>query len=231
MHALTQGFCAACRSSVGRKWIVALSGILLLLFLAGHLAGNLFIYAGPEALNAYAKKLQSLGPLLWVIRVGLLAIAAVHVVTTIALTLENRAARGGVGYARNESVKATFSSRIMIWSGLVILAFIIYHVLHFTLGVIEPEFLDYHDGDGNHDVYRMVVTGFSSWTVSGFYILAMGLLCSHLSHGFSSIFQTLGLRTDRNWPLIVKLGQAYAAVIFVGNISIPISVLTGFVSL
>ncbi len=222
-------------SSIGKKIIVAVSGLLLLLFLLGHLIGNLLIYAGPHAINEYAVWLHELGhgAVLWIARFGLLALLVAHVVTTVALVRQNRAARPQ-RYAHEQTVQASGSSRLMIWSGIIILAFVVYHLMHFTLGIGNEYYAggyEIQDGphSGHHDVYKMVIDGFSVWYVSAFYIFAMALLCSHLSHGFSSVFQTLGLRTEQTWPIIRGAGLLYAAVIFLGNISIPISIMTGIV--
>ncbi len=222
-------FTSVWSSSIAKKLVVAVTGILLLLFLAVHMIGNLLIYVGADAINAYGEFLQHLlhGWGVWIARVGLLATVALHVVATIQLTRQNRAARG-TAYAYKDTVVATKASRTMIYSGLLIFAFIVYHLLHFT---ITPDAGDagYYDAESRHDIYAMLVTGFSNPLVSGVYILAMCLLYAHLGHGFSSIFQTLGLRTERNWPLIVWSGQAYALLILIGNCSIPVSVLAGLV--
>ena len=213
-------------SSIGKKILVALTGLALVLFVFGHMAGNLLIYAGPDAINAYGHKLKSMGPVLWLVRLGLLAIVVVHIVATIQLTKQNRAARPG-GYGMVKTQVASKASRIMIWSGLTVLAFIIYHLLHFTVHA-GNEYSTYKtmlDGHEVHDVYKMVVDGFSWWPASIFYIIATVLLCNHLSHGVSSLFQTLGLATNQTWPIFQKLGLAYAAVILVGNCSIPIAIL------
>ncbi len=219
---------AFCGSSIGRKFLVAITGLGLLLFLAGHLAGNLLIYVGPEAINTYAYQLKHAlhGGLLWGARIGLIVFFVVHIVFTIKLTQENRAARGE-RYEHPKTVQASKASTTMILSGLVVLSFVIYHLLHFTVQVtgVEAKLLP----DGQHDVYSMVVAGFSNPLVSGFYILSMALLCAHLTHGFSSVFQTLGVRTEKTKKLLKTVGTAYALVIFFGNISIPISVLTNIV--
>lgn len=233
---------AFCGSSIGRKILVAVTGIGLLLFLAGHLAGNLLIYLGPAAINTYAYELHHLlhGSFLWIARIGLLAFAVIHVVFTVLLVRENRGARVS-RYEHPKTVQATLASRTMILSGLVILAFVVYHLLHFTVQVTPGVSAVQVPGStvvveyglpGNavvFDVYSMMVTGFSHWFVSAFYILAMALLCAHLSHGFASVFQTLGLRSKRTAKVIKNVGIAYALVIFFGNISIPISVLVGIV--
>ncbi len=223
---------AFCASSIGKKILVAVTGLILLLFLAGHLAGNLLIYAGQDAINDYAEMLKTLlhGSFIWIFRAGMLATFAVHVWFTIALTMENRKARPRYAHAR--TIQATLMSRTMILSGLVLLSFVIYHLLHFTVQVAPIEYRELTQAteDGHrHDVYSMVVKGFSNPLISGFYILSMALLCAHLSHGFASVFQTFGLRSESTRNLFRNIGIAYALVIFFGNISIPISVMAGVV--
>lgn len=228
MSALLKSFTSFLGSSIGKKLLVALTGAVLVIFLLGHMIGNLLIYAGPNAINEYGHFLHTMlhGAGVWIARAGLLVCAVVHVVLTIQLTRENRAAREQ-RYGYNATIKATKSSRIMIISGLTLLAFIIYHLLHFTVhaGNDYGTYMTTLHGEIVHDVYRMVVAGFSWLPASAFYIIAMGLLCSHLSHGVSSMFQTLGLATERTRPLLKKLGNAYAALIFVGNCSIPLAVM------
>ena len=229
MSALFKSLTAFLLSSIGKKILVALTGLALALFVLGHMAGNLLFFAGPDALNAYGHKLQSMGPLLWIARIGLLVAVAIHIIFTIKLVKENRAARAD-RYGYPNTIQASKSSRIMIVSGLTVLAFIIYHIMHFTLhsgnnyGTLR---YDLH-GENVHDVYRMVVYGFSWLPATAFYLIANALLCSHLSHGFSSIFQTLGIATARTWPFYQKLGLAFAALIFIGNTSIPLAVLLGW---
>jgi succinate dehydrogenase / fumarate reductase cytochrome b subunit len=220
------------QSSIGKKIIVAVSGLLLIGFLVVHMLGNLLVYAGPDALNAYAKKLHDLGPLLWVARIGLLALAGIHIVATIQLTRANRAARNRQ-YAVDTARKATRSSRTMIISGLTILAFVVYHILHYTACVGNsygnPTSKRYFLTDGSKNVYNMVVDGFSWFPASAFYIIAMALLFSHLSHGFASVFQTLGLTTPKSRALIESAGKGLALILFLGNISMPIAILAGLV--
>lgn len=227
-----------CRSSVGKKFIVALTGVALLLFVFGHLVGNLLIFVGRDAINSYGQFLHHFihGWGVWGARIGLLVAIVLHIVMTIQLTRLNRASREQ-RYKNEATVQASRASRTMIVSGLLIIAFVIYHLLHFTItpGEADPGYFDSEyasaTGEQRHDVYAMILTGFSSWLVSIVYILAIGLLCLHLSHGFASVFQTFGLRSSKSWPLIQNAGRAYAILIFVGNISIPIAVLLGFVSL
>ena len=231
MSAITNSLGSFLKSSIGRKIIVAVTGLALVLFLAGHLTGNLLIYAGPEAFNDYAQFLHEAlhGAGVWIARVGLLACFGAHLWFTILLTRENKAARPK--YAHQVTVQAPKSSLIMIWSGLTILAFVIFHLLHFTVRVgsdygslVDQEYLA-ATGEERHDAWLMVIKGFQVPVVSIFYIIAMTLLCSHLAHGVASIFQTLGLRTKKTAGAITVLSKAYAAVVYFGFISIPLAVL------
>ena len=216
-------------SSVGKKFLMGLSGLLLVLFVIGHMVGNLQIFLGPETINQYAHFLKSMPKFLWSARVGLLACVAVHILTAISLAADNRKARGAQPYASGSPYKASFASRTMAWSGVIVLSFIVYHLAHFTVGWINGDFLNWKDASGHPDVYRMVVVGFQSVPVSLFYILSMALLCFHLSHGVSALCQSIGLRTDGNRSLVDKLAIGLSSAIFVGNCSIPLSVLTGII--
>ena len=207
---------------------MALTGCGLFLFVLTHMLGNLQIFLGPEALNRYGHFLQSTPEILWPARLGLLLILVVHVWSAVRITLENRAARP-VAYAQYEAVAASYASRTMIWSGLIVTAFLVYHLLHFTLGVTHPDHYAVFDAQGRHDVYRMVVRGFQQPLVSGFYVLAMSLLCLHLSHGVSSMFQSLGWKSETYCCAIDCFAKGTAALIFIGNCSIPLAVLTGIV--
>lgn len=213
-------------SSIGRKWIVAITGLGLFGFVVGHMVGNLQIFLGPEPLNRYGAFLQGLGELLWVIRLGLLAMLVAHVFFTIKLRTENRSARG-IDYAVTKRMAATLPARWMMWSGLMVLCFIIFHLLHYTAQTIDPSFRELHDAQGRHDIYRMMILGFSNPLTSAFYLVAVGLLAMHLQHGIQSLFQTLGLNSAKLRPLLEKGGQAFAWVLFLGYASIPAAVLTG----
>ena len=172
--------------------IVAVTGVILILFVMGHLLGNLQIFLGPDGINSYAEHLRALGPFLWIIRAVLLIVVLAHIYHTIRLAIENRRARPQ-NYRRKEIVKASFASRHMVMSGVILFAFIIYHLLQFTFRTTDPRFATLPtDPLGHYDVYSMMVLGFSSPLVSGFYIFAMFPFCLHLSHGSSSFFQTLG---------------------------------------
>ena len=214
-------------SSIGRKWIVALTGAGLVGFVTAHMLGNLQIFLGPEQINKYGAFLQGLGELLWAARLALLAMVGAHLVFTIQLTRENRAARP-VKYAVSGYQASTRASRTMIVSGLILLCFIVFHLLHFTAQKIDPSFATLHDAQGRHDVYRMMILGFKSKWASVFYIVGMFLLCQHLSHGIVSFPQTLGLNSKKLEGFWKKLGPAWAWVVFAGYISIPVAVLAGY---
>ena len=220
MSASSCSLCAVVKSSIGRKIIVALTGLALVLVLAGHLAGNLLIYAGPDAFNEYAHFLHTFlhGMGVWIARIGLLVCLVLHVWFTILLTKENKAARPK--YAHDATVQAPKSSRMMIWSGLTILAFIVYHLLHFTIR-IDSNLAKM----GETSPWHMVIEGFQNPLVVIFYVIAMTLLCSHLSHGVASIFQTLGLRSKKTAGPIKFISKAYAVIVYLGFISIPLAVL------
>ena len=197
-------------SPIGRKWIVALTGIILILFVIAHLLGNLSI----------------LGALLWVARIGLLLAVFLHIWFTISLWRENLAARPQK-YAVKNDLQTTVYARLMRLSGLVVLAFVLFHLAEFTWQAFTPEYKTWVDAQGRHDVYRMVIAGFSSPFVTCFYLLAIGLLAMHLSHGIASLFQTLGITTAKMRPLFEKGGRAIAWIIFAGYVSIPLAVFFG----
>jgi len=209
--------------------IVAITGILLILFVIGHLLGNLQIFLGPDWINGYSQHLRDLGPLLWAIRIFLLAAVTIHIYATIQLAIENRRARPEP-YIRKEHVKATFASRHMVMSGLIVLAFIIYHIAHFTVRVTDRRFLLLKaDPLNRYDVYSMMVYGFQNYLVSGFYVLALFLLTLHLSHGSSSFFQSLGLNDRKLTPRLALGGRIVAWLLFAGYTSIPIAILLGLI--
>jgi succinate dehydrogenase / fumarate reductase cytochrome b subunit len=221
-------FASFFRSSIGRKMIVAITGLILIFFIVGHLLGNLQIFLGPDWINSYAQHLRDLAALLWVVRVILLISVVLHIYYTIALTIDNRRARGD--YKEKDYVKATFASRYMWLSGLVVLAFIFYHLAHFTFVVADPRLTHLHpDPLNRHDVYSMMVYGFRQPIVSAFYVLAIWLLMLHLTHGASSFFQSLGLNDKKLTPRLARGARIFAWLIFIGYATMPIAVLLGWV--
>lgn len=233
MNALTRCLETYWSSSIGKKLVVAISGLFLVLFLAGHLIGNLVLFMGPEPFNAYAYFLHHMlhGVGIWLFRAVMLAMLAAHIIATIALTIQNRAARKP--YECKTTIQASLSSRTMILSGLTLLAFFIYHILHFTTrtgnqynnkALYETFTLPGVEGHV-HNAWKMAIDGFNWAPASIFYIIAMTLLCSHLSHGVGSIFQTLGFRSKKATTLIRQFSIAYSLFIWLGFISIPIAIL------
>ncbi len=221
-------------SSLGKKYVMALTGVALFLFVIGHLVGNLQVFGPPEAINTYAHFLQSKPGLVWGARLGLLATVGLHIAAALTLAAANKAARP-VQYAKGDGYAASVRSRYMVVTGLVILAFVIYHLLHFTARM--PGINGYGDftqlktelkGIGTvPDVYAMMILGFKVWWVSAFYLVAQGLLFLHLGHGLSSMFQSLGLRNHVWWPRITTFAQVASILIFLGYASIPLAVLVG----
>jgi succinate dehydrogenase / fumarate reductase, cytochrome b subunit len=210
-------------STNGKKAVMAVTGAILFAFIIGHLAGNLQIFEGREKLNAYGHFLHSIGELLWPVRIVLIVSVLLHIIATLQLALRKKRARP-VGYSRKEAIASSYASRTMYWSGPIVLAFVIFHLLQFTAGYIHPE-SQFIEGD----VYHNVVAGFQVWWVSVWYIFSVSLLGLHLSHGISSMFQSLGFNHPKHTPVLKSAAVAVAVVIVLGDISIPISVLLGIV--
>jgi len=218
-------------SSIGKKYLMALSGLVLIGFVFVHMAGNLQILMGQEKINAYAHALQSLPlPILWGSRLFLLAAVLIHAVTAYQLVKENRRARPNQNYIE-PTKRAGLASLQMGLTGSILLAFIIFHLLHFTIRTIYPEYSEMMtvvgspDSNEIHDVYSMVLAGFQHTWISVFYVVAMFLLCGHLAHGVSSAFQSLGIRSE-SWRVKLELAaKAYAWLIFVGFSIVPLLVL------
>ena len=216
------------QSSIGKKWVVALTGVVLILYVLGHLAGNLQIYIGQDRINNYAEFLHNMGPVLWLIRIFLLACFVIHIVATIQLTIQNREAKPQK-YAVPGYQASTPASRTMIISGLIVLCFVIYHLLHFTLNVTNPGYRDLRDSLGRHDVYNMMIIGFRHPLISLVYAVGLFLLCMHLSHGFASVTQTLGIDNRKIARGISTGGVTLAWLVFLGYVSIPVTILLGLV--
>ena len=222
-------------SSLGKKYTMAVSGGVLFLFVVGHLLGNLQVFLGAEAINRYGHFLQSNLELIWPARAVLLLMLGLHVWSATRLSLENKAARP-VAYGQYDPVGSSYASRTMLMSGCIIFIFIVYHLLHYTVMVkavnltghdfaARPEF---YDSQGRHDVFKMMVVGFNNGWVSGFYLFGMALLCLHLGHGVSSMFQSLGWKNKVYGPFLDTLSRVIAGLIFLGYSSIPLAILLGY---
>jgi succinate dehydrogenase / fumarate reductase cytochrome b subunit len=219
------------RSTIGKKVIMAVTGLILVAFVIGHMAGNLQEFLGPARMNAYAAFLKSTGELLWLIRLGLIAATVLHVLMAWQLTQIKRAARP-VGYARKEPQAATFASRTMRWGGVFLLVFIVFHILHFTTGTVFPVASSpdaQYPGFSHTDVYGNVVSAFRNPLVSAFYVVAMLFLLLHLFHGAWSSVRTLGLSRPSNDPLHRRVSTVIAVVVWLGFTAIPVAVLLGVI--
>jgi succinate dehydrogenase / fumarate reductase cytochrome b subunit len=234
------------RSSIGRKILMAVTGVILIGFVIGHLVGNLQIFQAPDHINGYAQFLRNLGPTLWVARIVLIASAVIHIWAATVLTLENARARGAEPYSVKHTIRATLASRTMRLTGYVVLAFLIYHLAHFTWGVAQKDtfkanlpayrmqedyrvagFVTVKQGAEVEDVHTMVILGFQNALVSAFYIVAVALLSFHLLHGVDSVFQTFGLRSHKWARGLRAIAILFCAAYFFFNLTIPASVLLG----
>lgn len=243
MHLLPNLF----RTTIGRKFLMALSGAVLIVFIIGHLVGNLQVFEDPDRLNGYAHFLHTLGPVLWIERAVLALCAVLHIWAGTQLALEDRAARGPVGYKENHWLQALWASRYMRWTGYVVLAFVLYHLAQFTWGFaqhatykanLRPYIMtsDYkvlgltavRAGTPVLDVRSMVILGFEPMWISLFYIFAIALLSIHLLHGADSLFQTFGWR-NTHWSGGLRiLVTLFCAAYFLGNLLIPGAVMAGY---
>ena len=213
------------RSSVGAKHIMAVTGLLLVLFAIQHAIGHLVMFGGRTAYNEYAAFLQGLGhgAVKWVFRAGLLALLIIHVIAAIRLSALNRAARP-VGYRVYRAVRTHWWSRTMLLTGLATLAFLVYHILHFTVGMVQPEYFHLRDPQNYYDAYVMYVRGFQSAPILASYLVGMTLLLPHLMHGISSLFQSLGLKHPKYDAAIEKGGPTLAVVLYLTYVVPPIAV-------
>jgi len=215
---------------VGKKVVMAVTGMVLVGFVIAHMLGNLKMFVGPSTIDAYAAFLRTMGEplvpyslLLWVVRILLVTCVALHITAAVQLTRMSRAARPQ-GYDTKESIATTYAARTMRWSGVILALFVVYHLLHLTGGVVgfrPGEFRDL-------SVYQNVVAGFSVWYVSLFYIVAMACLCLHLDHGIWSLLQTLGWNNARTTSTLRVLSRGIALAVFAGFVSVPVSVLAGW---
>ncbi len=202
---------------------MAITGAILFLFVIGHMLGNLQVFAGPDKLNGYGRFLHGVPEILWAVRVVLIASVVLHIWASVELAVRKTRARP-VGYTQKENIASSYASHTMYWSGPIILAFVIYHLLHLTAGVIHPggDFID-------ADVYHNVVSGFQVWYVSAWYIFSMILLGFHIRHGAWSMFQSVGINHPRHTPILKNAALTLAIVIVAGYISIPLSVMLGLI--
>jgi succinate dehydrogenase / fumarate reductase, cytochrome b subunit len=216
---------------VGKKVVMAVTGVVLVGFVIAHMVGNLKIFLGAEALDSYALFLRTMGEplvpyetLLWAARLILLTSGALHILAAVQLTQMNWAARPR-GYETKRSIATSYAALTMRWSGVIVALFVVYHLLHLTLGAVG-----FQTGGFHHlKVYDNVVAGFSVWYVSLLYIVAMAALCLHLDHGTWSMFQTLGLNNAGMSPALRVLSRAVAILVFAGFISVPVAVLAGWI--
>jgi succinate dehydrogenase / fumarate reductase cytochrome b subunit len=217
-------------SVIGKKIVMAVTGLVLIGFVIGHVVGNLKIFSGPNEINAYSRFLREVGQpelgygqLLWIVRIVLLVCVGLHITAAVQLTRISHAARP-IGYAVKRNVETSFAARMMRWGGLLLVVFIIFHLLHLTGGVIG-----FSAGQFKHlAVYQNVVAAFAVWPVAVFYLVAMCALCLHLSHGIWSMLQTLGWSTARNEARLKLLSRVIAIVVFLGFTSVPVAVMAGW---
>jgi succinate dehydrogenase / fumarate reductase, cytochrome b subunit len=215
---------------IGKKVVVAVTGVVLFGFVIAHMLGNLKIFAGPNEINAYSRFLREVGrpelgygQLLWIVRIVLLICVILHVTAATQLTRMSWVARP-TGYTNKRNIETTFAARTMRWGGVLLVAFIIFHLLHLTGGIVG-----FRPGQFQHlAVYHNVVAAFAVWPISLFYVVAMGALCLHLSHGIWSMLQTLGWSNARNESTLKTLSRAIGIVVFVGFTSVPVAVTAGW---
>lgn len=211
------------QTTIGKKTVMAVTGVILFGFVVGHLAGNLQVFEGPEKINRYAAFLKSLPALLWGTRIILFVSVILHIWSSFQLWLLQREARP-IGYVKKVNLNSTYASRTMQWSGPIILAFVIWHLLQFTIGAVHPG-----APFDEHNIYNNVVLGFQVWPVALFYIIAMGMLCYHLYHGLWSMFQSLGFCHPVYTPVLRALAKVVAILLAIGYVSIPVAVLAGLI--
>jgi succinate dehydrogenase / fumarate reductase cytochrome b subunit len=214
---------------IGKKSVMALTGAILFAYVAGHLLGNLQIYSSDhDQINRYAAFLHdpSRATLLWLVRALLLIAVAIHITASVQLWNLQRAARP-IGYVKKDDIPSAYAARTMLWSGPIIAAFVVFHVLHLTVGSVLPL---QEQGPNQPDVRANVIAGFQHPAVAIFYVVAMLLLCLHLYHGLWSMFQSVGLSHPRYTPVLKRLAAVSAILIAAGNVSIPLAVMAGLLT-
>ena len=210
-------------SMVGKKVVMGVTGLIGIGFVILHSLGNLLVFRGPDAINAYSHFLKNTGELLWALRIVLIIAVILHVIAAVQLTRQSRAARP-LGYVKHDYQAATIASRTMRWGGALLLVFIVLHILHFTTGTIRPAGFFSHE-----DVYANVVTSFRIWWVSLFYILSMIALGFHLFHGAWSSVRSIGVRPPSPEPLHHRISLLLALLIWAAFTAVPVAVFTGMV--
>ncbi len=217
-------------SSVGKKVLMAVSGVILYGFIVVHMLGNLKVYQGREAFNHYAEGLRTLGEpffgrgqLLWLLRLILLAALIVHVAAVYKLAGQSRAARKH-RYKKFDGLEFSYASRTMLWGGLLLLAYVVYHLMHFTFGNAHPNFVP-------GDPYNNFVVGFQQWPAAIVYIAAMIPLALHMYHGFWSMLQTMGANNPKYNRIRRPIALSLALLVALLNITFPLSVMLGYVTL
>jgi len=218
------------QTMVGKKVVMAVTGVMIILFVIAHMLGNLKIYSGPEEINAYSRFLREVGmpelaygQLLWVVRIILLACVGLHITAAVQLSRMSWTARP-LAYSVKRNVETTFAARMMRWGGALLVAFVVFHLLHLTAGAVGFRTGQFKD----LAVYQNVVAAFAVWPIAIFYVVAMGALCLHLYHGIWSMLQTLGWNTARNQTTLKIFSRAIAIVVFLGFSSVPVSVFAGW---
>jgi succinate dehydrogenase cytochrome b subunit len=218
------------RSSIGAKIVMAITGVGLFLFVIAHLLGNLQVFMGQDVINDYGVLLRRVPELLWAVRIGLLTFVILHIVASIRVSHMNRTARTE-RYAMHRKQETGVAAQTMLWGGLLILAYAVYHLLHFTFRSVNASYSNLEDAMGRHDVYSMMIGSFQNPVISVTYIAAMIVLGLHLSHGIGGFLQTLGWGHPRYRAGMRRLGPIVATLIAAGYISIPVAVLLGILRL
>ena len=209
---------------VGRKVVVAVTGLLMVLFVIAHMLGNMTIFAA--LINSYAEHLRRLPLLLWGYRAIMAAALLLHMILGIQLTVENLASKSG-NYVITRHRSVSFAGETMIWSGLLLLVFIVYHLLHFTFRVTNPGISNLLDSLGRPDVGRMVILSFQQGAIAVVYLASMVLLYLHLSHGIQSLLQSVGLNGDESLPTVRRAGTVISFTLFAGFVAVPLFVISG----
>jgi succinate dehydrogenase / fumarate reductase cytochrome b subunit len=211
------------QAAIGKHFVMGVTGLIGIGFVIGHMAGNLLMFRGPDAINAYSHFLKSTGELLWIVRLVLIGAVILHVIAAVQLTIQNRAARP-IGYVERKPQVSTLASRTMRWGGALLLLFIVLHILHFTTGTIRPAGVF-----SETDVYANVIASFRLWWVTLFYVISMIALGLHLYHGAWSSVRSLGYAHPSKDPLHRQIALGVAVIVWLGFTAIPVAVFAGLI--